>query len=100
MVFTIVKSIDFSFRKYKNVKMAIWLIATHFVVEGHIISGMIHPGVEHWFFHTRGRCPVTRTFRWKREMTFFLSLFYDHGEQERGGGVGGRVEMYSKKSKK
>ena len=35
MVFTIVKSIEFTFRKY-NMKMAIWHITTHFVVEGHI----------------------------------------------------------------
>ena len=36
MVFTIVNSIEFTFRKYKNMKMAIWHITTHFVVEGHI----------------------------------------------------------------
>ena len=38
MVFTIVNSIEFIFRKYKNMKMAIWHITTHFVVEGHISS--------------------------------------------------------------
>ena len=36
MVFTIVNDIDFTLRKYKNTKMAIWHITTHFVVEGHI----------------------------------------------------------------
>ena len=36
MVFNIVNSIEFTFRKYKNMKMAIWHITTHFVVEGHI----------------------------------------------------------------
>ena len=36
MVFTIVKNTEFTFRKYKNMKMAIWHITTHFVVEGHI----------------------------------------------------------------
>ena len=35
MVFTIVNSIEFALRKYKNMKMAIWHITTHFVVEGH-----------------------------------------------------------------
>ena len=33
MFFTIVNSIEFTFRKYKNMKMAVWHIATHFVVE-------------------------------------------------------------------
>ena len=37
MVFTIVKSIEFTFRKYKIMKMAIWHITTHFV-EGHIYT--------------------------------------------------------------
>ena len=36
MVFTTVNGIEFAFRKYKNMKMAISHIATHFVVEGHI----------------------------------------------------------------
>ena len=36
MVCTIVNSIEFTFRKCKNMKMAIWRITTHFVVEGHI----------------------------------------------------------------
>ena len=35
MVFTTVNSIEFTFRKYRNMKMAIWHITTHFVVEGH-----------------------------------------------------------------
>ena len=35
MFFTIVKSTELTFRKYKNMKMAIWHITTHFVVEGH-----------------------------------------------------------------
>ena len=35
MVLAIVNSIDFTFRLYKNTKMAMWHIATHFVVEGH-----------------------------------------------------------------
>ena len=35
MVFTIVNSIEFIFRKHRNMKMAIWHITTHFVVEGH-----------------------------------------------------------------
>ena len=35
MVFTIVNSIEFTFRKYENMKMAIWHITTHFMVEGH-----------------------------------------------------------------
>ena len=38
MVFTIVNSIEYTFRKYKNMKMAIWHIATHFVVEGHLLG--------------------------------------------------------------
>ena len=32
MVFTIVNSIEFTFRKLENMKMAIWHITTHFVV--------------------------------------------------------------------
>ena len=35
MVFTIVQSIEFTFRKYENMKMAIWHIKTHAVVKGH-----------------------------------------------------------------
>ena len=35
MVFTAVNGIEFTFRKYRNMKMAIRLITTHFVVEGH-----------------------------------------------------------------
>ena len=35
IVFAIVNSIEFTFRKYKNMKMAIWQITTHFLVEGH-----------------------------------------------------------------
>ena len=38
MVFTIVNSIEFTFRNFKNIKMAIWRITTHFVVEGHVSS--------------------------------------------------------------
>ena len=36
MVFTIVNSIEFTFRKYENMKMVLWLITTHFVVEDQI----------------------------------------------------------------
>ena len=36
MVSTIVKSIEFTFRKYEKIIMAIWHIATYFVVEGHM----------------------------------------------------------------
>ena len=36
MVFPIAISIEFTFRKYKNMKMTIWHITTDFVVEGHI----------------------------------------------------------------
>ena len=36
MVFTSVNSIEFTVRKCKNMKMAIWHITTHFMVEGHI----------------------------------------------------------------
>ena len=47
MAFTIVKSIKFSFRIiYKNMKMAIWHITTHFVVEGHISLGFNIFGVK------------------------------------------------------
>ena len=35
MVFTTVNSIEFTFRKFRNMKMVIWHITTHFVVEGH-----------------------------------------------------------------
>ena len=35
MGFTFVNSIELTFRQYKNMKMAIRHIATHFVVEGH-----------------------------------------------------------------
>ena len=47
MVFTIVNSIEFPFRKYKKnpMKMAIWHITTHFVVEGHKMSMSISPGL-------------------------------------------------------
>ena len=38
MVFTIVTSIEFTSRKYKNMKMVIRHITTHFVVEGHILA--------------------------------------------------------------
>ena len=36
MVFTVVNSTEFTSRKCKNMKMAIWHITTHFVVEGDI----------------------------------------------------------------
>ena len=39
MVFTIANSIEFTFRKYNNIKIAIWHISTHFVVDGHIYRG-------------------------------------------------------------
>ena len=35
MVFTIVNNTEFTFRRYKKMKMAIWHITTHFVVKGH-----------------------------------------------------------------
>ena len=38
MVFTIVNSTEFTFRKKKKKKMAIWHVMTHFVVEGHKYS--------------------------------------------------------------
>ena len=38
MVFTVVKSIESIFRQYQNMKLAIWHITTHFVVEGHIYT--------------------------------------------------------------
>ena len=38
MVFTILNIIEFTFRKKKPTKMAIWHIMTHFVVEGHILG--------------------------------------------------------------
>ena len=38
MVLIIVSSTEFTFRKYKNMKMAIWHITTHFMVEGHIYT--------------------------------------------------------------
>ena len=40
MGFTIVNSIEVTFIKYKNMKMAIWHITTHFVVEGHICTNV------------------------------------------------------------
>ena len=38
MVLIIVNSTEFTFRKYKNIKMDIWYITTHFMVEGHIYA--------------------------------------------------------------
>ena len=35
MDFIIVNNIECTFRKYKNMEMAIWHITTHFMVEGH-----------------------------------------------------------------
>ena len=45
MVFAIVNSIELTFRKYENMKVPIWHITTHFVVEGHICE-----------YHYRRRC--------------------------------------------
>ena len=41
MVFTIVTSIQFASRKYKNMKMVIRHITTHFMVDGHISMDVI-----------------------------------------------------------
>ena len=43
--FAIVNSKEFTFRKYTNMKMAIWHITTDFVVEGHILDARARASV-------------------------------------------------------
>ena len=68
MDFTIVNSKEFTFRKYENMKMAIWHITTHFVVEGHIQTTKLCDQAKERSDRVKSECPPPAKLDWNSSL--------------------------------